>query len=284
MLARSRQGQREREFEFTTADFEAVRQSLYEHAGISLNEGKTDLVYGRLARRLRELRIDSFSDYLNYINSASGEDETVHFINALTTNLTAFFREPHHFDFLANTALLEAMQRHKNDRRVRLWSAGCSTGEEPYSIAISLSESALVKAPWDTKLLATDLDSNVVATARTGQYSAQRIAGLTKARASKWFHRPCGGDDVQIDKGLQSIITFKQLNLMNEWPMRGPFDMIFCRNVVIYFDKPTQKRLFDRYANMLVSGGYLFLGHSETMHNLSDRFELVGQTIYRKVV
>ena len=282
MLARSH-SQREREFDFTPADFEAVRRTLYEYAGISLNDGKSDLVYGRLARRLRALRITSFSAYLEYINSASGEGEMVHFINALTTNLTAFFREPHHFEFLAGEALPEAMRRHRFDHRVRLWSAGCSTGEEPYSIAMTLYESGLCQEPWDTRLLATDLDSNAVKTARQGCYAAQRTAGLTSARSGKWFRRISGGNDVQVDSSLQSVITFKQLNLMHEWPMSGPFDMIFCRNVVIYFDKPTQKRLFDRYADILVDGGYLFLGHSETMHNLSDRFELIGKTVYRKV-
>ncbi len=281
MLARSH-SQREREFEFTSADFEAVRQTLYEHAGISLNDGKSDLVYGRLARRLRALRMRSFAGYLGYINSASGEGEMVHFINALTTNLTAFFREPHHFEFLSEKALPEAMERHMNDRRVRLWSAGCSTGEEPFSIAMTLFDSPLCRESWDTKLLATDLDSNVVETARQGTYAAQRIAGISRQRAGRWFRQLPAGD-VQVDSTLQSVITFKQLNLMNEWPMRGPFDIIFCRNVVIYFDKSTQKRLFDRYADILVDGGYLFLGHSETMHNLSDRFELVGNTIYRKI-
>ncbi len=282
MLARS-DSQREREFEFTSGDFEAVRQTLYEHAGISLNDGKSDLVYGRLARRLRALRVASFSDYLKYVNSAAGEGEMVHFINALTTNLTAFFREPHHFEFLAQTALPEAIQRHQADRRVRLWSAGCSTGEEPYSIAMTLFESQLCRDSWDTRVLATDLDSNVVEAAHQGIYATRRIADISRAHAGRWFHYLQGGDDVQVDSTLQSVITFKQLNLMHEWPMRGPFDIIFCRNVVIYFDKPTQKRLFDRYADILVKGGYLFLGHSETMHNLSDRFELIGKTIYRKI-
>ncbi len=283
MLARAPQGKREREFEFTSADFEAVRKTLYELAGISLNDGKSDLVYGRLARRLRSLRMTSFSEYLGYIHSASGEDEIVHFINALTTNLTAFFREPHHFEFLTDTALPETMLRHRSDHRIRLWSAGCSTGEEPYSIAMILSESPLLGSPWNTRLLATDLDSNVVATAREGRYAEQRIAGLTRARSKKWFHTLPGGKDVQVKSTLQDVITFKQLNLMHDWPMHGPFDIIFCRNVVIYFDKPTQKQLFDRYADILVDGGYLFLGHSETMHKLSDRFKLVGKTIYRKV-
>lgn len=282
MLARSKTSG-EREFQFTQQDFAQVRQILYDHAGISLNEGKADLVYGRLARRLRTLRLSAFSSYLNFVDSPEGEEEMVHFINALTTNLTAFFREPHHFEFLAKQALPEAMRRHQQDRRVRLWSAGCSTGEEPYSISIVLAESAIGGANWDTRLLATDLDSNVVATAKRGVYAEARIAGLSQQRSRKWFSALGGQGEVEVDATLRERITFKQLNLMKEWPMRGPFDMIFCRNVVIYFDKPTQKRLFERYADMLVEGGYLFLGHSESMHNLSHRFELIGQTIYQKV-
>jgi chemotaxis protein methyltransferase CheR len=281
MLARS-EDKKEREFAFTRADFEHVRQALYEHTGISLNDGKTDLVYGRLSRRLRALGHATFDEYLRFINSQAGESEMVNFVNALTTNLTAFFREPHHFEFLASKALPEAMRRHASDRRVRIWSAGCSTGEEPYSIAMVAAESPMWNRNWDLKLLATDLDTNVVESARRGCYAEQRIAGLSAARTRKWFHRVAGSEQVQVNSELQERITFKSLNLMHDWPMRGPFDMIFCRNVVIYFDKPTQKRLFDRYADMLVDGGYLFLGHSETMYNLSTRFELIGQTIYRK--
>jgi len=284
MLARS-ETNKSREFHFTDRDFEAVRTALYEHAGISLNDGKRDLVYGRLSRRLRALRFTEFAAYLDFLASPAGESEMVHFINALTTNLTAFFREPHHFDYLATNVLPEAMRRHAGDRRIRFWSAGCSTGEEPYSIAMVVREAMPNSQNWDLKILATDLDSNVVATAKHGQYAAQRIAGLSKSRASKWFHRAGtqSSDTVQVNGSLQELITFKQLNLMSEWPMRGPFDVIFCRNVVIYFDKPTQKKLFARYADMLVDGGCLFLGHSETMHTLSDRFELIGQTMYRKV-
>jgi len=284
MLARSEKSQ-SREFHFTDRDFEAVRKALYEHAGISLNDGKRDLVYGRLSRRLRALRFAEFAAYLEFLDSPAGESEMVHFINALTTNLTAFFREPHHFDYLATSVLPEAMRRHASDRRIRFWSAGCSTGEEPYSMAMVVREVMPRTQDWDLKILATDLDSNVVATAKQGQYAAQRIAGLSKSRAGKWFSRVGNPllDAVQVNPSLQELITFKQLNLMSEWPMRGPFDLIFCRNVVIYFDKPTQKKLFDRYADMLVNGGCLFLGHSETMHTLSDRFELIGQTMYRKV-
>ena len=283
MLARS-ETKREREFVFTDDDFEVVRKCLYEQAGISLNDGKRDLVYGRLSRRLRTLGFTDFSHYLDYVGSARGEEELVHFINALTTNLTAFFREPHHFDYLAAKALPEAMRRHSGDRRIRFWSAGCSTGEEPYSIAMVVREKLSSLQNWDLKILATDLDSNVVANGKLGCYSSQRIAGLSRSRTTRWFRAAGGGKDgLQIRDSLQELITFKQLNLMHDWPMRGPFDLIFCRNVVIYFDKRTQCRLFDRFADYLVEGGYLFLGHSETMHNLSDRFELIGQTMYRKV-
>jgi chemotaxis protein methyltransferase CheR len=284
MLARS-ETKREREFHFSDHDFESVRRKLYQQAGISLNDGKRDLVYGRLSRRLRALGFTDFASYLEYLDSPRAESELVQFINALTTNLTAFFREPHHFDFLANTVLPEAMRRHAGDHRIRFWSAGCSTGEEPYSIAVTVREAMPSLNNWDLRILATDLDSNVVETAKRGHYAVQRIAGLSRGRTSKWFHRVGGrsADKVQVNTALQELITFKQLNLMHEWPMKGKFDLIFCRNVVIYFDKPTQRKLFDRYADALVTGGYLFIGHSENMHNLSDRFELVGQTMYRKI-
>jgi len=284
MLARA-ETKREREFDFTDQDFESVRQKLYEQAGISLNDGKRDLVYGRLSRRLRALRLTNFASYLKYLASPEAETELVQFINALTTNLTAFFREPHHFDYLAKTVLSEATRRNAGDHRIRIWSAGCSTGEEPYSIAMTVRETMPSLHSWDLKILATDLDSNVVETAKSGRYPAQRVEGLPKARVNKWFLRgdERSGDQVQVSEALQELITFKQLNLMDPWPMQGKFDLIFCRNVVIYFDKPTQRKLFDRYADALVTGGYLFIGHSENMHKLSDRFELVGQTMYRKL-
>lgn len=281
MLARSSKP-RDREFVFTTADFKRVCRLLYDYAGISLNENKTDLVYGRLARRLRVLGMQAFSEYLDYLGTVDGHNERVQFINALTTNLTAFFREPHHFEFLADRVVPEMMQRHTADKRVRIWSAGCSTGEEAYSIAMVVAETALRNRPWDFKLLATDLDSDVVEHARRGRYTLQRIGGLSAMQSRKWFRSIPGDAAAQVDAALQRYITFKQLNLVQEWPMRGPFDVIFCRNVVIYFDKRTQQHLLERYADFLEDGGYLFLGHSETTHNLSNRFELVAQTIYRK--
>jgi chemotaxis protein methyltransferase CheR len=284
MLART-EHEREREFRFTEQDFARVRTLLYQYAGISLNDSKVDLVYGRLSRRLRATGYTDFKSYLAFVTSAHGGAELVNFVNALTTNLTAFFREPHHFDYLQQRLLPESMRWHDCDRRIRYWSAGCSTGEEAYSIAMVVREHLPAARDWDLKILATDLDSSVVEAARGGRYTAQRIAGLSRQRAAKWFHAmgDRGSDEVQIDASLRELVTFKQLNLMQQWPMRGPFDAIFCRNVVIYFDKPTQQNLFDRYADLLVEGGYLFLGHSESMYQLCDRFELIGQTIYRKI-
>ncbi len=274
-----------REFGFTTHDFEIVRALLYRNTGISLNDSKDDLAYGRLSRRLRATGFSDFSGYLSFVTSPQGEIELGHFINALTTNLTAFFREPHHFEYFRNITLPDSVKRHAQDRRIRYWSAGCSTGEEAYSLAMVVRETLLTDHGLDLKILATDLDSSVLETARCGRYAIRRIAGLSRQRSAKWFSRKggCQGDEVQVAPSLQDLISFKQLNLMQDWPMRGPFDAIFCRNVVIYFDKATQKKLFDRFADLLVDGGHLYLGHSESMHGISDRFEFIGQTMYRKL-
>lgn len=205
------------------------------------------------------------------------------FVNAITTNLTAFFREVHHFDYLATT-LLPALLQDKVRRRLRLWSAGCSTGEEPYSLAMVVRETLPASVGWDTKILATDIDSNVLATARLGVYSTERASGLSPQHLQRWFRRGTGANAglMRVVPALQELITFRQLNLMHDWPLRGPFDIIFCRNVAIYFDKATQRRLFDRFADQLDRQGYLFVGHSESLSAITERFELLGKTIYRK--
>jgi chemotaxis protein methyltransferase CheR len=274
-----------REFTYTDSDFEAVRDFLYATAGISLDDDKRDLVYGRLARRLRANRLGGFSEYLKLLDSSQGEQEMVHFINALTTNLTGFFREPHHFDYLAKNVLPEVAGRQEFDREYRIWSAGCSSGEEAYSIAMVVRECMPCADDLEMQILATDLDSSMVARASQGRYSSERIDGLSRPRVNKWFRRIDGADpyDVQVDGSLKELIEFRQLNLMHDWPTKGPFDIIFCRNVMIYFDKPTRHKLFERYADCLVDGGYLFVGRSETVHTLSARFELAGQSIYRKL-
>lgn len=273
----------QREFTFTNSDFERIRALVYERAGIHLSETKSNLVYGRLSRRLRVLQLASFDDYLSYLQQHE-ETELTEFLNSITTNLTSFFRENHHFEALRNHVLPELMIVRRAARRLRLWSAGCSTGEEPYSLAMVLSEVLLDQPGWDVKLLATDLDTDVLETARAGTYAEDRVRAVSRERLRRFFLRGAGANagNVQVVAELRRLIAFNQLNLMETWPMRGPFDVIFCRNVVIYFDKPTQAGLFDRFADILSDEGTLFVGHSETLNKVTDRFELVGQTMYRK--
>ena len=273
----------EREFVFTHKDFEYIRDLVGDRTGIVLSDHKVDMVYGRLARRLRQLNITSFQDYLSVLEDNNNSEELIEFTNALTTNLTSFFREPHHFDFLLKRGIPELMKRRSN-KRLRIWSAGCSTGEEPYTLAITLQEAIPNIKSWDVKILATDLDSNVVAKGQAGVYAQERVNGIDKNRLNKWFRKGRNGqsDQVMVARDLQNMITFKQLNLLNDWPMKGQFDFIFCRNVVIYFNKDTQRVLFDRYADHLADDGYLIVGHSESLHKVSDRFKLLSKTVYSK--
>jgi chemotaxis protein methyltransferase CheR len=272
----------DREFEFTPKDFEFIRDLVGERTGIVLSDHKLDMVYGRLSRRLRKLNIGKFADYLHILKQ-DDESELVEFTNALTTNLTSFFREPHHFDFLKKEALPYFLKQ-RDKRRLRVWSAGCSTGEEPYTIAMTLHEAVPHITNWDVKILATDLDSNVVDKGKSGIYEESRLNGVTPERIKKWFRKGRGSqvDNVKVSPELQELIAFKQLNLMHDWPVRGPFDVIFCRNVVIYFSKDTQRILFNRFADVLADDGYLIVGHSESLHKVTERFQLIGKTIYRK--
>ncbi len=272
-----------REFKFTDKEFNFIRELVREYTGICLADIKKDMVYSRLSKRIRELRLSNFKDYCELV-VAEESDELRNFVNAITTNLTSFFREAHHFEFLANTALPVVMTKRSERRRLRIWSAGCSTGEEPYSIAMTIREAIPHVDDWDIKILATDLDTNVLNTAKQGLYNLDRIKGLSEQRLKRWFKKGKGENagNVKVIEDLKEMITFRSLNLMTDWPMRGPFDIIFCRNVVIYFDKPTQRRLFQRYAEMLDKEGYLFIGHSESLFKVSDDFELIGHTTYTK--
>lgn len=255
-----------------------------EETGISLSDEKTDLVYGRLARRLRKLNLDNFDQYCNLLKDEPGE-ELVEFVNSITTNLTSFFREQHHFEYLSGTALKYLLKERQHERRLRIWSAGCSTGEEPYSIAMTVMETVPNIANWDIKILATDIDTNVLSTASAGVYEQKRIEGIDNVRKRKWFLKSKNNsesDKVRVDPALRDLITFKPLNLMGDWPMQGQFDILFCRNVVIYFNKETQRVLFDRYANILKDDGYMFIGHSESLYKVTDKFSLIGHTIHKK--
>ncbi|MHA7815415.1 MAG: CheR family methyltransferase [Pseudohaliea sp.] len=269
-----------REFELTDRDFSFVKQFIAREAGIELSDAKRNLVYSRLVRRLRALGLPSFSAYCSYLETGN-EEELEHCVNALTTNLTAFFREPHHFEFLERE-LLPRLLREKREKELRVWSAGCSTGEEPYSLAMVLAER--VPEDWNIKLLATDLDSSVVATGAAGEYALDRITGISDARRKRWFLRGRGPREgqVRVRQELRDMITFRRLNLLDPWPFRNRFDFIFCRNVVIYFSKDTQRALFERYADQLQTDGHLFIGHSETLYRVSDRFKLLGSTIYQR--
>lgn len=272
-----------REFSFADDDFNALRALVRQHTGISLSDAKRELVYGRLSRRLRALGLGSFSEYTSMLVEEPEGREMVEFCNAITTNLTSFFREAHHFDYLREH-VLEPLAERPGRQRVRIWSAGCSSGEEPYSIAMTVREALPEPGRHDVRILATDLDSDVLARARAGVYAADRLNGMSRQRISAFFREQPGpsGARYSVTRELAELITFNQLNLMHELPVRGPFDVIFCRNVVIYFDKETQRDLFRRFAQLQRPGDILFLGHSESMFKVCDAYTLVGRTIYRR--
>lgn len=273
---------KDREFHFTDKEFQFIRELVARHTGIKLADAKREMVYGRLSRRLRQLNITSFADYCTLLQE-NAEEELGSLINAITTNLTSFFRERHHFDYLTGT-LAPMLEKAKTDRRVRIWSAGCSTGAEPYSIAMTMREALPPTRGWDVKILATDIDTSVLQTARDGVYGDRDVSGVPETQMRRWFMKGSGARAgcVRVKKELRDMIVFRQLNLLGPWPAKKPFDIIFCRNVVIYFDKDTQRKLFDRYADMLVPEGHLFIGHSESLYKVTERFRLIGQTIYRK--
>lgn len=271
-----------REFPMSDKDFAFIRDMAREHTGIMLSDHKRDMVYSRLVRRLRAIGLSTFTQYCRYLEQNLALELTP-FINSITTNLTAFFREKHHFDFLLNKALPEIKNSNLRSRRIRIWSAGCSTGEEPYSISMTVKQASFDRG-WDVKILATDLDSNVVKHAKQGVYLENRVEGIDSGLIDRFFRRGsiAGDGKLSVKDEVRDLVTFNQLNLMNAWPMKGKFDVIFCRNVIIYFSKETQRALFDRYADLLHDGGYMIIGHSESLHGVSKRFESLGKTIYRK--
>lgn len=263
------------------AEFEFIRHVVGENAGIVLGPNKRQLVQGRLARRLRDLGLYSYLDYCEHVRR-SGPEELVGLINALTTNVTSFFRENHHFDAFAEFMLPEAMQRNADSRRIRIWSAGCSTGEEPYSAAMVAAD--VLPPGWDCKILATDIDSDVIALAQQGIYPLDRVSSLTPERLRQSFQKGIGAQAGKaiVKAQVRATVTFRVLNLLAPWPMHGPFDIVLCRNVMIYFDRTTRERLVERFAGILAPGGYLCIGHSEAIHNVGTPVRPLGRTIYRK--
>ncbi|CAN5240072.1 chemotaxis protein methyltransferase [soil metagenome] len=264
-----------KEFEFTTRDFQRVRALIYERAGIAIAETKTEMVYSRLARRLRATGLTTFKQYLDALENGTSAGEWEAFTNALTTNLTSFFREAHHFPILA--AHVRELKR-----PLQIWCAASSTGEEPYSIAMTLCETFGTLSP-PVQIIATDIDTNVLAKAEAGVFSNERLEKLSAERTRRFFQKGKGARAgmVRIKSEVRDLITFRQLNLLaDDWPISGPFDAIFCRNVMIYFDRTTQARLLARFAPLMRPDGLLFAGHSENFLYVSSVFKLLGNTVY----
>lgn len=257
------------------AEFNYLAQLAFEQSGIVIGASKRDMLYGRIMKRIRHLGLASFSSYCQLLqDSYSGE--LSEFINAITTNLTAFFREDHHFDFLQKVILPELKYSNK-DKKLRIWSAGCSTGQEPYSIAMSIENQFHY---WDAKILATDLDSDVLTRANQGVYTD--LMGIPVGFRSQYCADMNNNHQYMMNDNVKQLITFKHLNLLSQWPMSGFFDVIFCRNVLIYFNDETKKKLIQRFYSQLKPGGYLFIGHSESLQSFNTKFSLVGQTIYQR--
>jgi chemotaxis protein methyltransferase CheR len=268
-----------RDFVFTARDFERVRKMIRTKAGIALADTKEEMVYSRLARRLRVLRLDSFKTYLDALEAEGSGEEWQEFTNALTTNLTSFFRESHHFD-----ALGAFLQKQARGKAVRIWCSAASTGEEPYSLAITACEAYGTLTP-PVAILATDIDTNVLAAAERGVYPLDRIEKLDHARKKRFFLKGSGdtAGQCRVVEPLRRLLAFRQLNLLDaRYPMKGPFDVMFCRNVMIYFDKPTQLAVLRRMVPLLARDGMFFAGHSESFFHAADLIRSVGRTIYRR--
>ncbi|MBA3998439.1 MAG: chemotaxis protein CheR [Candidatus Accumulibacter sp.] len=265
-----------REFVFTPADFERVRKLIYQYAGISLSAVKQDMVYSRLARRLRATGLKTFAEYLALLEKGDrGEWEK--FVNSLTTNLTSFFREPHHFPILA-----EHLKKLQNRPSIKIWCSAASTGEEPYSIAMTVVE-AFGGFNVPVSIMASDLDTSVLATAEKGVYPLERVGKLSPERMKRFFLKGSGAQEghVCVRPELRRLISFQRINLLEaNWPVRGPLDAIFCRNVMIYFDKPTQHKILARFTPLMHEDGLLFAGHSESFLHAADLFRSQGKTVY----
>ncbi|MEK0266074.1 CheR family methyltransferase [Stenotrophomonas rhizophila] len=268
-----------REFEFADRDFRRVCELIYQRVGISLAPAKRDMVYGRLSRRLRALGMRNFSDYLDQLESHGGEEWQA-FTNALTTNLTAFFREPHHFEKLTD----ELRLRGNGGGTLQLWSCAASTGEEPYSMAITACETfGTLKPP--VRILATDVDTQVLATASRGIYAIDRVSGLDPAIRKRYFQRGTGPNEghCRVHPALRDLIDYRPLNLLaNRYDVGGPFDALFCRNVMIYFDKPTQRGILSRLIQHMGDDGLLYTGHSENYLHAADLIQPCGRTLYKR--
>jgi len=266
------------EFSLSDREFARIKARVYQVAGISLSDAKRTLVLSRLSKIVRALGLPGFDAYVDYLERGGTAQDGQDFVNALTTNLTRFYREDHHFEHLRSYVGALLAERPRGSR-LRIWSAGCSTGQEPYTIGMDLLGAFPELKRWDFRILATDIDTAVIAKAARGVYPESELAGLSAERARP-FERQ-GDGTVRVPAAVRELIAFKPLNLIGPWPMRGPFDAIFCRNVAIYFDKPTQGEVFGRFAKLLAPEAFLYIGHSENLGSGGDGFRLVGKTIYQ---
>lgn len=272
------------EISLSDREFTRIKDRVYKVAGISLSDAKRTMVISRLTKIVRALDLNSFDAYVDHLErqSDTAEDQQT-FVNALTTNLTRFYREDHHFDHMLNYIQQVVSKKPRvapnGTPRLRIWSAGCSTGQEPYTIGMALLNRFPELKRWDFRILATDIDTGVIAKAARGIYPEAELNGLSSDRARLLEKKNDGTIHVPAD--VKNLVSFKPLNLLKPWPVKGPFDVIFCRNVAIYFDKPTQAELFSRLGDVLAPDGFLYIGHSETITANTGKFSLVGKTIYR---
>jgi chemotaxis protein methyltransferase CheR len=272
------------EFVFTAQDFAKISAMLYADAGISLPESKATLVYSRLAKRLRALGLENFRSYCALVAGEDGLDERQNMLAALTTNVTRFFREPHHFEHLKNDLLPGLLDEARKGGKVRIWSAACSNGQEPYSIALTILSMLPDAGRYDIKILATDIDPNMIAEGRAGVYDRSAADSIPLDLRRRWCSPVAGprGEAVGMNDEVRALVAFRELNLIGPWPMAGKFQAIFCRNVVIYFDEPTQSRLWGRFVPLLTPHGRLYIGHSERLcGEAAARFDTDGITTYR---
>ncbi|MBB5571431.1 MULTISPECIES: protein-glutamate O-methyltransferase CheR [Rhizobium] len=274
------------EYPLTRRDLSEIAAMIYSDAGISLNETKASLVYSRLSKHIRALGLPGFRDYCVLVASPAGAAARREMLSHLTTNFTRFFRENHHFDHLRDEVLPGLLARAKSGGRVRIWSAACSDGQEPYSIALTVLSLLPNAADFDFKILATDIDPKILGLARAGAYDETSLETVSPVMRKQWFQEVNiqGRRKFQIDDRVKRLITFNELNLMAQWPFKGMFDVIFCRNVVIYFDEPTQTKIWSRFAGLLPENGHLYIGHSERVSGEAKHiFDNIGITTYRRL-
>lgn len=272
------------EFAFTWADFRQIAEFVHGEAGIVLPESKVNLVYSRLAKRLRAIGLRSFRDYCALVESGDGIDERQALIAAMTTNVTRFFRESHHFDHLAANVFPDLAAAARRGEKIRIWSSACSSGEEPYSIALTLLNVMPDAGEHDVLILASDIDPDILARAEDGIYPATRLGDIPPSMRGRWIEsdRSPSKPTFRFGDSVRRLIRFRQLNLLKEWPLKASFQIIFCRNVMIYFDQETQNAIWARFADRMDQGGHLYIGHSERIAVESLPFSLVGQTTYRR--